>query len=209
MAVNQVVLVFSLRTRPGLKTYYRRLRETGSGKRGEFPKTEPELDDDISQAARFSPEQAVALRQYWRDQRYSVVVEDIQGNGPLFEKRESSVGSPTERFAQHEYRFVPIQGGGYDGNVGFLVKHNAQRGWYLRSIDVPSMRALHADRETLWGETPEDVVNKAIQMWTLAVAVPFEDPEATKKAEQERREKAKRDLEIQLRAGVRMRPGDR
>src|SRR4029077_18381591 len=71
MAVNQVVLVFSLRTRPGLNTYYRRLPETGAGKRGEFPKTEPELDDDIQQAARFSPEQGVALRQIWRSEEHT------------------------------------------------------------------------------------------------------------------------------------------
>jgi|SRR4029077_2118141 len=204
MAVNQVVLVFSLRTRPGLKTYYRRLRETGSGKRGEFPKTEPELDDDIQQAARFSPEQGVALRQIWRERGYNVVVEDPQGNGPLFEKRESATSPQTERFAQHELRFVPLTGGGVDG-LGFIVKHNATRGWYARAIDIPSMREANADRETLWGESPEAVTQKILDIWGLAIAKPFVDPEAAARAEQERREKTKRDLEIP--AGVRMRPG--
>jgi len=203
VADQKVILVFSLRSRPGLKAYFRRLREAGDGRRGGIPKTEPELDDAIDQAARFSPEQAVAMRAFWRGQGYGVVVEDTQGRGPLFERNQSTAVPQTD--AGHGSQFVPLQGGGYDGrNVGFVVKHNPQRGWYIRSTDVPSLAAEHKDLETLWSsESAEDVVSKVIYVWTLATAVPFPDPQAAQRAGEARQQAS------QLSPGVRIRPGSR
>jgi len=179
---DRVFLVFAARSLSG-KGYFRRLRELGNGDRNSVPRTVPELDDDISQAIAFSPELAVTSRDLFRNQGLDVWIEDGAGNR-LFDREQTE--SATERFVNHEVRFVRLAGGGVDGK-GYHVRFSPERHqWYCRAIDIPSMVAEHRDRETLWADTPESVVTKILELWSITIAIPFDDPEAI--AEKERQQ---------------------
>jgi hypothetical protein len=69
---------------------------------------------------------------------------------------------------------------------------------------IPSMLAEHRDKETLWSETAESVVQKILDVWGIKIAQPFDDPEATAK-QQQHRQQAER--QKQFKPGIR--PGDR
>jgi len=205
MAADRVVLVFRFQHHPG-KVFLSGTREVGDGRRGILPRLEPTFDDEIQRAQRFSPEQGVAFREFWRSQAKDCWLEDREGNGPLFERNDSPAGPPIEPTAPHASRFVPLTGGGVDG-LGYEVRYNPLRGWYCRADMIPSMREASADRETLWGDSPETVAQKILDMWTLAVAVPFQDPQAAQRAEEARQQAAKQ--ASQLSPGIRVRPGGR
>jgi len=198
----KVILVFSLRSRPGLKAYFRRLREAGDVRRGGIPKTEPELDDAIDQAARFSPEQAVAMRTFWREQGYSVVIEDTQARGPLFERQKAEESSSNDSRVR---QFVSFTNG-----LGLIVTPgNSPNGpcFYVKAGDIPSFVAAskHTAVESVSGSTAQDAAQRAVDIWGQEILFP--DPEAALKAEQER-QKASRQAS-QLQTGVRTRPGSR
>src|SRR6266404_5551542 len=133
---DRVFLVFAARS-PSGKGYFRRLREMGNGERNSVPRTVPELDDDISQAIAFSPELAVTSRDLFRNQGFNVWIEDGAGNR-LFD-REQTESAVTERFVDHQFRFIPLVGGGVDG-LGYHVRFSPERRqFYCRAIDIPSL----------------------------------------------------------------------
>jgi len=102
---------------------------------------------------------------------------------------------------------VLLTGGGVDGKGYFIHFSPERKKWYCRAIDIPSMIAEHRDRETLWADKPEDVANKIIELWSINVAVPFEDPQAAVRAEQARlQEQIERKRSQSPRS---IRPGDR
>ena len=204
MATDRLYLIFSLPNHPGVPVYLHRMAEVSDGTRGIIPTTKPVFDDDIQQSQFWTNvEFAVQARDYWRGQGYSVVVKDQAGNGPMFEGRNHT-NSPTERPVQHESRFVPLVGGGVDG-LGYFVRYSPERKqWYCKADMIPSMLAEHRDKETLWSETAESVVQKILDVWTLNIAAPLEDPQAAARAERERQQAEQNKF---LRPGLR--PGDR
>jgi len=144
----------------------------------------PEVDDDILQAIAFNPELAVTSRDLLRNQGLNVWIEDGAGNR-LFERQQAD-NAVTARPVEHQARFVPLTGGGVDGK-GYHVRFSPERKqFYCRAIDIPSMVAEHRDRETLWADTPESVVTKILELWSIKIAIPFDDPEAI--AEKERQQ---------------------
>jgi hypothetical protein len=204
MSADRLFLVFALPHHPGVPVYLHRLAEESNGERGTTPTLRPIFDDDIERSQVWtSSEFAVQARDHWRSKGYTVTLRDREGNGPLFENG-SSLPSSTERPVQHEVRFVPLVGGGVDG-LGYHIRFSPERRqWYCRAIDVPSMLAEHRDKETIWASTPQDVANKLIERWTITIAVPFADPEATARAAHERQQAAE-----QRNYFPGLRPGDR
>jgi hypothetical protein len=203
VAADRFYLVFSFPQHPGVPVYLHRIAEMSDGTRGTIPVLKPIFDDDIQQSQVFTnAEFAIQARDHWRGRGYTVALKDREGNGPLFEGRDHT-DSLTQRTVQHPIRFVPLTGGGVDGK-GYHVRFSPERKqWYCRSIDIPSMTE-HRDKETLWGDSPEEVVNKILEQWSLKIAVPFEDPEAVARAERERHQAAQ---QKQFMPGLR--PGDR
>jgi hypothetical protein len=204
VAADHFYLVFSLPHHPGVPVYLHRMAEVSDGTRGTTPTIKPVFDDDLQQSQVWTnAEFAVQARDDWRSRGYKVSLFDREGNGRLFENRGQQE-SLTERPVQHSVRFVPLTGGGLDG-LGYHVRFSPERRqWYCRSIDIPSMLEEHRDKETLWGDRPEEVVNKILEQWSLKIAVPFEDPEAVARAERERHQAAQ---QKQFMPGLR--PGDR
>jgi len=206
MAADRLYLVFSLPNRPGVPIYLHRTAEVSDGTRGVVPTVKPVFDDDIERSQVWTnAEFATQAREHWRGRGYQVVLRDRKVDGPLLEGRNQS-NSLTERPAEHQARFVPLTGGGVDG-LGYFVRFSPERRqWYCRAIDIPSMLAEHKDKETLWGDSPEEVVNKILEQWSLKIAVPFEDPQAVARAEQERQRATQ---ETKNHNYARCRPGDR
>jgi hypothetical protein len=204
MAADRLYLVFSLPNHPGVPVYLHRIAETSDGTRGRTPALKPIFDDDIQQSQVWtSAEFAVQARDQWRGRGYVVVLKDREGNGPLFEGRDH-IDSLVERPVQHSSRFVALTGGGVDG-LGYFVRFSPEREqWYCRADMIPSMLAEHRDKETLWSETAESVVQKILDIWTLSIAVPFEDPQAAARQEQQRQQ-----AEQQKKFVPGLRPGDR
>jgi hypothetical protein len=203
MAADRFYLVFSFPHHPGVPVYLHRMAEVSDGTRGMIPTLKPVFDDDIEQSQVWTnAEFAIQARDHWRGRGFTVVLKDREGNGPLFEGGDHT-DSLTQRPVQHPIRFVPLTGGGVDGK-GYHVRFSPERKqWYCRSIDIPSMTE-HRDKETLWGDIPEEVVNKILEQWSLKIAVPFEDPEAVARTERERHQAAQ---QKQFMPGLR--PGDR
>jgi hypothetical protein len=111
------------------------------------------------------------------------------------------------RYVDRPKQFVPLTGGGLDGKGYFIHYSPERRKYYCRAIDVPSMIAEHRDRETLWADKPEDVVNKILELCGTTIAVPVEDPEAIARAAAQRQQEQE---EIQRRkVPGNIRPGDR
>ena len=111
-----------------------------------------------------------------------------------------------ERPTDHPSQFVPLTGGGVDGKGYFIHFSPERKKWYCRAVDVPSMIAEHRDRETLWADSPQDAANKIIELWTIKIAVPFDDPEAIEReqfAHQQEQAAQKRNHTPNIR------PGDR
>jgi len=201
MSADRLYLVFSLPNHPGVPAYLHRTAEVSDGTRGMSPTIKPVFDDDIQQSQVWTnAEFAVQARDHWRGRGYTVVLKDQEGNGPLFEGRDHT-DSLTERPVQHSVRFVQLTGGGVDGK-GFHVRFSPERRqWYCRAIDIPSMLAEHRDTETLWADSPEAVVQRILDLWGLKIAIPFDDPEATARAQHERQQ-------AQQRKCPGIRPGD-
>jgi hypothetical protein len=206
MTADHFHLVFSFAHLPGVPVYLHRLAEVSDGTRGTTPVVQPVFDDELKFSQVWTnPEFAVQAREFWRSKGYAVVIRDRQGNGPLFEGRQSEE-MLTERPVDHPVRFVALTGGGVDGK-GFITRYSPERRmWYCRCIDVPSLQAEHRDLETLWADTPENVVTKLLEVWGIKMAIPFEDPEAVARAEQERQQAEQQKFNAKY-AGLR--PGDR
>ena len=204
MKADRFYLVFSLPNHPGVPVYLHRTAEVSDGTRGMIPTTKPVFDDDIQQSQFWTNvEFAVQARDYWRGQDYSVFLKDQAGNGPMFEGRNHT-NSPIERPVQHESRFVPLVGGGVDGR-GYFVRFSPERKqFYCRADMVPSMLAEHKDKESLWGDSPEAVAQKILDVWGMKIAQPFDDPEAVARQERERQQAAQQKTFV---PGIR--PGDR
>lgn len=203
MSVDHLFLVFSFAHHPG-PVYLRRLAEVSDGSRDATPVVKPVFDDELKFSQVWTnAEFAVQARDFWRSRGYSVVIRDGQGNGPLFENREL-IPMLTERPVQHEACFVPLSGGGVDG-LGYLVRFAPERKqWYCRADMVPSMIVEHGAKETLWADTPQDVVTKLLEVWGIKIAVPVEDPEAAVRVRREREQAEQKKLLIPG-----LRPGDR
>src|SRR5258708_39558886 len=108
MAADHFYLVFSLPNHPGVPIYLNRLAEVSDGTRGTVPVLKPVFDDDVEYSQVWTnSEFAIQARDHWRGKGYSVVLRDSQGNGPLFERAESS-SVIIERPVQHDVRFVPL-----------------------------------------------------------------------------------------------------
>jgi hypothetical protein len=204
VAADRLYLVFSLPNHPGVPVYLHRTAEVSDGTRGVAPTLKPVFDDDIQQSQVWTnAEFAVQARDHWRSRGFKVSLFDREGNGPLFEGRDQ-IDSLAERPVQHSSRFVALTGGGVDG-LGYFIRFSPERKqWYCRADMIPSMLAEHRDKETLWSETAESVVQKILDIWTLSIAVPFEDPQAAARAEQDRQ---RTEQQKQFRPGIR--PGDR
>jgi hypothetical protein len=202
MAADRFYLVFSLPNHPGVPVYLHRTAEVSDGTRGISPTIKLVFDDDIQQSQVWTnAEFAVQARDHWRRQGHTVVLKDREGNGPLFEGRDQ-IDSLVERSVQHSSRFVALTGGGVDG-LGYFVRFSPERKqWYCRADMIPSMLAEHKDKETLWSETAESVVQKILDVWGIKIAQPFDDPEAVAKQRRQQSERQK-----QFKPGIR--PGDR
>ncbi len=141
----------------------------------------------------------------WRDLGFRCFIA-AEKHGPSISGTDSE-SALTERLAEHPAQFVALTGGGVDGK-GYFVRFSPERKqFYCRAIDIPSMVAEHRDRETLWADKPEDVVNKIIELWGINVAVPFEDPQAVVRAEQARLQEQAERKRSQTPRNIR--PGDR
>jgi hypothetical protein len=150
----------------GRKLYFHRMGETKIV-RGE-PLSAPEVIEDLGRAAKLAPSVAVAARDRWR-QRYTrekIFIEDLLGNGPLFERGGSTQTEVED--AREPIWFVPDKAD--DGmppelSKGFWI-HPARTPqgprWCLRSIDVPDVPRHYG---TVYAETPEEVLAKAKFAW--------------------------------------------
>jgi hypothetical protein len=163
----------------------------------------PQFDDETGKEV--SLEFAVAARKRWKEDfgiTVSIAIEKYGQPIPTDDQQPLS-----ERPADHPSRFVPLVGGGVDG-LGYFVRFSPERReWYCRADMIESMLTQHRDRETLWARTPEEVVTKILDQWTLKIAVPVEDPQAAVRAEEQRKQQT---LEAQRRksGGALIRPGD-
>jgi hypothetical protein len=204
VAADRFYLVFSLPNHPGVPVYLHRTAEVSDGTRGVAPTLKPVFDDDIQQSQVWTnAEFAVQARDQWRGRGYVVVLKDREGNGPLFEGRDKT-DSLTDRPVQHLSRFVSLTGGGVDGK-GYHVRFSPERKqFYCRADMIPSMLAEHKDKESLWGDSPQAVAQKILDVWGLKIAQPFDDPEAASKQEQQRQQAER---QKQFKPGIR--PGDR
>jgi hypothetical protein len=148
---------------------------------------------------------ALDARERWRSQGLNIQITLEKYGEPIDEK--GLPFTPTERLAEHPVQFVALRGGGVDGK-GYFVRFSPERKqFYCRAIDIPSMVAEHRDRETLWADSPEAVANKILELWGINVAVPFDDPEAIARKDQERQQERAAQQRNNRTPG--MRPGDR
>ncbi len=172
---EKVYLLFRSNT-PGVeKTYFHRVAEVGSGERGLPPKTKVIVSTTVADATGFSPEHAIAARDGFRKQNYDCWIESVGGQC-LYDNHESA--PVVEAQPVHHTCFVPVMQNGVLKGNGYVVKRHPQDGWYIRAADVPSLveSRRHEVMESLWGSSPEEVVQKLIQVWTTQIAVPFPNP---------------------------------
>jgi len=145
----------------------------------------PQFDDENSKQVDLAF--ALEARDRWKKELGISVQITLEKYGQPIDEKDSAP-LPTERFAEHASQFVPLTGGGVDGK-GYFVRYSPERHkWYCRAIDISSMVAEHRDRETLWADSPEAVANKILELWSIKIAVPFEDPQAVVRAEQARQQ---------------------
>jgi hypothetical protein len=178
---EKVYLLFRSNT-PGVeKDYFHRVAEVGSGERGRPPKTQVIVSTTVEDATGFSPEHAIAARDGYRKQGYDCWIEATTGER-LYDNHQSTPQIEAQLEPEHRTCFVAVTGAGVPHGHGYIVRYNPQQldrgGWYITANSVPSLveSRRHEAMATLWGSSPEDVVNKAIQMWTVKVAVPFANP---------------------------------
>jgi len=198
---DRLFLVFALPNHPSLPVYLNRTAEISDGTRGMVPVLRPVFDDDIEQSQVWTnAEFAIQARDHWRGKGYSVALRDREGNGPLFE-REATEAPRYDN--SRSRRFVPFTNG-----LGlYAVPCNTPEGprWSVRAIDTPwfTQDARHTAVESVFGNTPEEVAQKAADVWGQQIL--FRDPDADAREEQQRQlvEQENNRLPANLR------PGDR
>lgn len=178
---GQYRIVFHL---PGqTKSYYRRHVEC---RRNGLPATKPEITTDVADAAKFtSLDLLTAARSRFRADfpRFTIFIEDLAGNGPLFEPRQVE---PTTEDHRTPMWVVEDQ----DTFLGFLTvpawSPTLGRCFALRSSDVPAIVASrrHEVLETIYAETPEAAVQRGKELWG-SLMVPFANPQFEAQAQEE------------------------
>jgi len=164
----------------------------------------PQFDDENSK--QISLEFALDARERWRKDFGINVQITLEKYGLPFDEKDSAP-LLTERPVDHPSQFVPLTGGGVGGRGYFIHFSPERKKWYCRAIDIPSMVAEHRDRETLWADKPEDVANKILELWGIKIAIPFDDPEAIARKDQERQQAQVAQQRNNRTPGIR--PGDR
>jgi hypothetical protein len=176
VTVRRVRLVFKT-NHPNGKEYFIRVTEESNGNRGEPPIIKPLVSPIVSEGAVTFAEGGIRARDVYRGQGFNCWLEDTNGERVF----ESAPPTPAvEAPSQHRTCFFEVLQGGVPRGNGYIVRYNPLpgKGWYIRASDVPSLVETnrHEVMETLWGSSPEDVVQRLLQTWTAKVAVPFANP---------------------------------
>jgi hypothetical protein len=160
------------------KEFFVRLTETSNGNRDTTPTVVPLVSPSVQDATATSVDDAIRARDRYRERGFDVWIETREGQRVFDANNNPRPVEETPPQPLHHTCFVPVlQGGVLRGN-GYVVKRHPQDGWYIRAADVPSLVESHRHEamETLWGSSPEDVVQKLIQVWTTQIAAPFANP---------------------------------
>jgi hypothetical protein len=203
MAVH-FYLIFDM---PGqVKQYFRREAERLVAGRAIFV---PEITPDVRQAHKFNPESAVAFRDRYREQYardgFGIFVEDNQGVRKF--EREAQPEPESAEDTRTPYFYKPD---GFEHiGLGYLImpaiRPGAGRAWCVRARDIPSI--AHRDFETIYGDTPQEAIDKAIAAWG-SLMVPSEAPGASERDSAEAK-RILQDFEKSKLGPGRIRPGDR